>query len=85
VIQLKLFYMMESSKAKSNENPVSYRVAVDELETILNEIESGDADVDVLSEKVKRALFLINYCKARLRSTDEEVRKLIEGFDQNDS
>lgn len=78
--------MKESSKAKSGENTpeISYQSAVSELEEILSEIESGEADVDVLSEKVKRALFLINYCRARLKQTDDEVKKLIKGFEGED-
>jgi exodeoxyribonuclease VII small subunit len=55
---------------------------VEELETILHEIETGETDIDVLSEKVKRALFLIRLCRARLKNTDDEVRKLIAGFEK---
>lgn len=75
--------MKEPSKAKSGDltPEISYQSAVSELEEILSEIESGEADVDVLSEKVKRALFLINYCRVRLKQTDDEVKKLIKGFE----
>jgi exodeoxyribonuclease VII small subunit len=79
--------MKEKSKAASEESqktPSSYRDAITELEEILSEIESGDADVDVLSVKVKRALFLVSFCRGRLRQTDEEVRKLIQGLDHQD-
>ncbi|MFM2190422.1 MAG: hypothetical protein RL491_808 [Bacteroidota bacterium] len=78
--------MKEKSKAASDDaqpQPQSYREAVDELEEILSEIESGDADVDRLSIKVKRALFLVGFCRGRLRQTDEEVRKLIQGLDDD--
>jgi exodeoxyribonuclease VII small subunit len=77
--------MKEPLKAKSGdkEPEITYQDARDELERIIAEIESGDADVDVLSEKVKRALFLIRYCRTRLRQTDEEVRKLISGFEDD--
>ncbi len=78
--------MKEKSKAVSDDaqpQPQSYREAVDELEEILSEIESGEADVDVLSIKVKRALFLVGFCRGRLRQTDEEVRKLIQGLEDN--
>jgi len=76
--------MKEQSKAKSNEqnNSVSYKDAVEELESILHEIETGETDIDILSEKVKRALFLIQLCRARLKHTDDEVRKLIAGFEK---
>ena len=56
--------MKEKSKVASEDaQPQSYREAVDELEEILSEIESGDADVDMLSIKVKRALFLVGFCR----------------------
>ena len=76
--------MKEPSKAKSNEqnNSISYKDAVEELESILSEIETGETDIDILSEKVKRALFLIQLCRARLKHTDDEVRKLIAGFEK---
>lgn len=79
--------MKEPSKAKSGDKTpeISYQEAVNELEEILSEIESGEADVDVLSEKVKRALFLISYCRARLKQTDDEVKKLISGFEGSET
>jgi exodeoxyribonuclease VII small subunit len=78
--------MKEASKAKSAQQneTISYQEAMDELESILAEIEAGDTDIDVLSEKVKRALFLIQLCRTRLRKTDEEVRKLISGFEKEE-
>ncbi len=69
-------------KSKENEN-ISYQDAVNELEAILEEIEEGNTDIDVLSDKVKRALFLINLCKTKLRQTDEEVKKLLSGLEGN--
>lgn len=76
--------MKEPSKAKSKDQqpePVSYQEAVSELESILEEIEEGNTDIDVLSERVKRALFLIQLCKSKLRKTDEEVRKLLSDLE----
>jgi exodeoxyribonuclease VII small subunit len=79
--------MKEPLKAKSGEfsESISYKDAVTELEAILEEIETGDTDIDTLSEKVKRALFLIQLCRNRLRATDEELKKLMSGFDNPDT
>jgi len=84
VTESKPHFMKEPSKAKSQENNeiVSYQEAVNELEEILTEIETGDTDIDVLSEKVKRAIYLIQLCKAKLKNTDDEVRKLISGLEK---
>ncbi len=56
---------------------ISYSRALSELEKIIGEIESEETDLDLLSEKVKRAAQLIKYCRTRLRSTEEEVKKAL--------
>ena len=43
------------------------------------EIENGDLDVDILSEKVKEATRLIKLCKEKLYKVDEEVKKKFLG------
>jgi exodeoxyribonuclease VII small subunit len=53
-----------------------------ELEKIVSEIESEETDLDVLSEKVKRAAHLIKFCRARLRSTEEEVKKALSEIEE---
>lgn len=56
---------------------ISYSRALSELEKIISEIESEETDLDVLSEKVRRAAHLIKFCRGRLRSTEEEVKKAL--------
>ncbi|MDD3726241.1 MAG: exodeoxyribonuclease VII small subunit [Candidatus Ratteibacteria bacterium] len=65
------------------ENKLTYKKAVSELEAIVNEIENEDVDVDNLLEKVKRASFLINYCKEKLRATEAEVKKVLSSLEEN--
>jgi len=52
---------------------VPYTEALLELEEIVNQIENDEISVDELSEKVKRAAWLIKSCKETLRTTEEEV------------
>ena len=56
---------------------LTYTSAITELEEIVQEIESGEIDVDVLTVKVKRASELIQFCKNRLRNTQKEVEKTL--------
>ena len=56
----------------------SYKEAVEKLRRIVAEIEQGDLDVDLLSDKVKEATRLINLCKEKLYKADEEVKKVLE-------
>jgi exodeoxyribonuclease VII small subunit len=61
--------------AKSRE--LTYSQALNELEKIVAAIESEEVDVDVLAEKIKRASFLISFCKQKLRTAEEEVKKVL--------
>jgi exodeoxyribonuclease VII small subunit len=57
---------------------LTYEQAIAELEEIVNEMESGDISVDELSEKIKRSSVLIKYCKQKLKTTEEDVAKILE-------
>ena len=63
------------------ENKETYNEAVEKLRILVEEIEKGELDVDVLSEKVKEATRLIKLCKDKLYKTDEEVKKILEELD----
>lgn len=59
----------------------SYKEAMEQLRRIVGEIENGEMDVDILSEKVKEATRLIKLCKDKLYKADEEVKKVLEELD----
>jgi exodeoxyribonuclease VII small subunit len=67
-----------------NDTP-SYKDAIEEIESIVGEIENETVDVDVLAEKVKRAAYLIKYCKSKLKATDNEVKKVLREFEKEDN
>jgi len=56
----------------------TYNEAVEKLLKIVADIEKGDLDVDILSEKVKEATRLIKMCKDKLFKADEDVKKILE-------
>ena len=49
-----------------------------ELKEILDLLESGQADMDELTKKAKRAKELLQICKDKLYRTSEEVESLID-------
>ncbi|MBQ2394191.1 MAG: exodeoxyribonuclease VII small subunit [Alistipes sp.] len=55
---------------------ISYTEAMAEIEKIMTKLRSESIDVDTLADEVKRASELIEMCKQRLHTTEEEVRKL---------
>jgi exodeoxyribonuclease VII small subunit len=56
---------------------MNYTIAYAELQQIVAEIEQGEISVDELSVKVKRAATLIQICKKRLSSTEEDVNNIL--------
>ena len=60
------------------ENKIVYTEAIEELESIVNEIENEDITVDELSEKVKRASILIKLCKEKLNRTEDEINEVLK-------
>lgn len=65
-------------------NDPGYREALEEIEAIVEEIESESVDIDVLTDRVKRATFLIKLCKAKLKKTDDEVKKVLKEFEEEE-
>lgn len=65
------------SDKKKGEEP-SYAAASAELERILQDIESGDIDLDVLTEKVERAAALLAICRRKLAATETKVKKVTD-------
>ena len=57
---------------------INYTEAFSQLQVIVSEIEQGEISVDELSEKVKKAAFLINVCKSKLATTEEDVNKILK-------
>lgn len=58
-----------------------YSRAMEELEAIIEEIESESIDVDSLAEKVKRASYLIGLCRGKLKDTEGEVKKVLDSLE----
>lgn len=65
-----------SEKKKKGDAP-TYTEASAELEAILNEVEGGEIDLDLLSEKVERAAALLALCRERLAATETKVKKVV--------
>ena len=55
---------------------IPYTEAMAEIEKIMTKLRGENIDIDTLTAEVKRASELIEMFKHRLRTTEEEVRKL---------
>lgn len=56
----------------------SYESSIAEIETIIREIEQGEIGIDTLSQRVKKAIELIDSCKKKLQTTETELQKLLQ-------
>ena len=56
---------------------IGYAAALDELETILRQLEGDSVDIDVLAERVQRAAFLIRLCRGRIQQARVEVEQIV--------
>ena len=58
-----------------------YAEALDELDTILRELEGSDVDVDRLAERVARAADLITLCRNRIDRAKVRIDEVIADLD----
>lgn len=64
---------------------LTYTKAITELEKIVGDIESGEVDVDVLAEKVKRSAELIQFCNNRLKGAQDNVSRVLVDINAADN
>jgi exodeoxyribonuclease VII small subunit len=61
---------------------MSYSAALARLQAIVAEIGSSDVDVDKLEGRVKEAVGLIEFCRAKLHGTQSAVEAALLSLDQ---
>ncbi|MFM6934232.1 MAG: exodeoxyribonuclease VII small subunit [Flavobacteriales bacterium] len=60
---------------------MNYTEAYEELQQLVQHMESGQINVDELALKVKRASELIRICKVKLHETEVDVQKILKDLD----
>jgi exodeoxyribonuclease VII small subunit len=61
----------------SKKSPSSYEEALQELQTIVKELENREIKIDDLASKVSQAKKLVDLCREKLSKTEEEITKII--------
>ncbi len=61
---------------------LDYSTAVAELEEILTELEDEALNVDILTERVKRASELITFCRDRITSAKLGVEQIVADLEE---
>ena len=63
-----------------NIEKISYNQALDELNTIVNQLQNEATDVDALVAMTQRAAKLLTICRERLTTTEEQLRGILESL-----
>lgn len=64
---------------------MTYKDASAELEKILAELRSDACDIDTLTQRTRRAVELLEFCRNRLTTTDEELRAILASLQNPES
>ena len=62
---------------ETNDEKLTYSAAISELEKIVREMQSDTCSIDNLSALTTRSLKLLKFCKSKLLTTDEELKKIL--------
>jgi exodeoxyribonuclease VII small subunit len=60
-----------------------YAEALEELETILAQLERSDVDVDVLAAQVQRAAALIAFCRDRIGNARLQIEQAVAALNDD--
>jgi exodeoxyribonuclease VII small subunit len=60
---------------------MKYEEAIQQLESIVAQIENNELDIDQSTERLKEAQKLIRQCKDKLYKTDEKIKMLLDKQD----
>ena len=63
---------------------MTYREAIEELETILRALETDAVDVDDLTARVERSAELIRLCRHKLRHAEASLDRVFDSLDEED-
>lgn len=63
---------------------LSYSEAIAAIDEILEQIETGELDVDELAARVKQATDLLKLCKSKLFNTTKEIEKVLKEIEAED-
>ena len=75
--------MTKETSTTGENNEISYSLALEELQEIINDLESDQVDIDELARKVERANELLQLCQKRLTSTQMQVEKIIQALNED--
>jgi exodeoxyribonuclease VII small subunit len=71
--------MARTPKEPAPAEPASYEAAAAELEQLVAAMEAGQMPLDRLLESYRRGAELLEFCRARLKAVEDQVKVLENG------
>jgi exodeoxyribonuclease VII small subunit len=65
-------------KAESSGEELTFSVAIQELEAILQRIDNDAVDIDGLAAELRRATELLELCREKIRKAEVEVGQIVQ-------
>ena len=75
--------MTKEPNTTDKNDEITYSLALEELQEIINDLESDQIDIDELAKKVERANELLQQSQKRLTSTQMQVEKIIQALNED--
>lgn len=69
----------------SKKEDIKFEDKIKELENIINELESGEIDLESSIEKYTKAMKLVHECDEKLKNIEEQVNKIVKENGQLES
>ena len=73
--------MTETTTDGGDDADIGYADAMAELESILDDLDDDDLDVDLLASRVERASTLIQVCRDRIGAAKVQVERVVASLD----
>ena len=64
--------------AKKEEAPMGFEAALARLEAIVEEMESGELDLDKMIAAFEEGQRLVKFCSAKLNEVEKKIEKLVK-------
>ena len=64
--------------AKKEESPLGFEAALKRLEDIVEQMESGETDLDTMIASFEEGQRLVKFCTAKLNEVEKKIEKIVE-------
>ncbi len=64
--------------SKKEESPLGFEAALKRLETIVEEMEAGETDLDTMIASFEEGQKLVKLCTAKLNEVEKKIEKIVK-------